>query len=337
MTAVPGMPAPIRSLTELRGRRGHEEREGAIFQRQQTKKAAAFIAYVSQGPDPEYDNEFSAEVKDSLHCSALFWSAGIIVPCTDSPVCTPIFPVKKVRDEGAPTEWSVPVDPDSQFWFAFNFNGRPYTFTRLCQGYCESPTLYNEALRDSLVPLVLSPGKKHCLVIVDMWSKWVEAFPATKQTASVVAKALLQEIMIPRWGIPTKLSSDNGTHFVNQAIQEVTGQTKSGSQAHHEQKNIKDRYVAWISVTAGPHPGARPGVGAHAGERLVAGSLPTGPGQGSARNGDVGPPSSRLTTWRKVHEGPVQCGLGSSRGSRRLLLDFCASHRFVHNEHHVRA
>ncbi|KAI3358504.1 hypothetical protein L3Q82_014924 [Scortum barcoo] len=35
---------------------------------------------------------------------------------------------------------------------------------------------------------------------------------------------------------------------------------------------------------------------------------------GSARNGDVGPPSSRLTTCRKVHEGPVQCGLGSSRG-----------------------
>ncbi|KAI3366230.1 hypothetical protein L3Q82_010039, partial [Scortum barcoo] len=35
---------------------------------------------------------------------------------------------------------------------------------------------------------------------------------------------------------------------------------------------------------------------------------------GSARNGDVGPPSSRLTTHRKIHEGPVQCGLGSSRG-----------------------
>ncbi|KAI3376010.1 hypothetical protein L3Q82_016542 [Scortum barcoo] len=34
----------------------------------------------------------------------------------------------------------------------------------------------------------------------------------------------------------------------------------------------------------------------------------------SARNGDVDPPSTRLTTRRKVHEGPVQCGLGSSRG-----------------------
>ncbi len=54
--------------------------------------------------------------------------------------------------------FSVPVHPESQFWFAFNFNGRGYTFTHLCQGYCESPTIYNEALRQSLESLVLSPG-----------------------------------------------------------------------------------------------------------------------------------------------------------------------------------
>lgn len=54
--------------------------------------------------------------------------------------------------------FSVPVDPDSQFWFAFDFRGKPYTFTRLCQGYCESPAIYNAALRDSLSDLVLSQG-----------------------------------------------------------------------------------------------------------------------------------------------------------------------------------
>ncbi|KAI3357846.1 hypothetical protein L3Q82_016236, partial [Scortum barcoo] len=37
-------------------------------------------------------------------------------------------------------------------------------------------------------------------------------------------------------------------------------QTKSGSQAHHEQKNIKDRYVARIGVTRGP-PTLEPGLG----------------------------------------------------------------------------
>ena len=37
----------------------------------------------------------------------------------------------------------------------------------------------------------------------------------------MVAKALLTEI-IPRWEIPTKLSSDNGTHFVNSAITQIS-------------------------------------------------------------------------------------------------------------------
>uniref|UniRef100_A0A8D0DCP1 ribonuclease H n=1 Tax=Sander lucioperca TaxID=283035 RepID=A0A8D0DCP1_SANLU len=132
-------------------------------------------------------------------------TAGVIVPCPDSPVRTPIFPVKKIRAKDLPTEWrfvqdlkavnaavhtrvphvpnlytilqgirgdaawfsvvdfsnaffSVPVDKESQFWFTFLFDGKPYTFTRLCQGYTESLTIYNDALRDSLESLTLSPG-----------------------------------------------------------------------------------------------------------------------------------------------------------------------------------
>jgi len=101
---------------------------------------------------------------------------GIIIPCNDSPVRTPIFPVKKIRAQGQPTEWrfvqdlksvnsaviaraarvpnaytilsqipqdatyftvvdlanaffSVPVEEKSQFWFAFDFNNKGYTFT----------------------------------------------------------------------------------------------------------------------------------------------------------------------------------------------------------------
>lgn len=54
--------------------------------------------------------------------------------------------------------FSVPVDKDSQYWFAFLFDGKSYTFTRLGQGFVESPTIYNEALRESLESLTLSPG-----------------------------------------------------------------------------------------------------------------------------------------------------------------------------------
>ncbi len=33
-----------------------------------------------------------------------------MVECSDSPVRTPIFPVKKIRDEGQPTEWHFVQD-----------------------------------------------------------------------------------------------------------------------------------------------------------------------------------------------------------------------------------
>lgn len=48
------------------------------------------------------------------------------------------------------------VQKDSQF--IFNFDGKPYSFTQLSQGYCESPAIYNSTLKDSLAQLQISPG-----------------------------------------------------------------------------------------------------------------------------------------------------------------------------------
>ncbi|KAI3351147.1 hypothetical protein L3Q82_005709 [Scortum barcoo] len=94
----------------------------------------------------------------------------------------------------------------------------------------------------------------------------------------------------------------------------VTCQTKS--QVHKPtMKKESTRTVTspGLALQMGPHPGARPGVGAR--RRAPGGQVfAHGTRLGSAQNGGVGPPSSRLTTRRKVHEGPVQCGLGSSRG-----------------------
>lgn len=49
----------------------------------------------------------------------------------------------------------------------------------------------------------------YCLVTVDMFSKWVEVFSTSNQDASAVTKALLTKI-IPRWGIPERIGTDNG-------------------------------------------------------------------------------------------------------------------------------
>lgn len=51
--------------------------------------------------------------------------------------------------------------------------------------------------------------------MVDMFSEWVEVFPTSKRDKALVAD------IVPRWGIPTNISSDNGTLFVSDAIKQL--------------------------------------------------------------------------------------------------------------------
>lgn len=83
-----------------------------------------------------------------------------------------------------------------------------------------TPDLPFQHLQMDFIELTPCQGYKYCLVIVDMFSKWVECFPSRKADAAAVAKALVREV-IPTWGVPEKLSSDNGTHFVNKVITEL--------------------------------------------------------------------------------------------------------------------
>lgn len=58
------------------------------------------------------------------------------------------------------------------------------------------------------------------LVIVDMFSRWIECFVTTKEDARTVVKILTQEV-IPRWGCPVQINSDNGPAFTSRVCQEL--------------------------------------------------------------------------------------------------------------------
>lgn len=66
-------------------------------------------------------------------------------------------------------------------------------------------------------------GCKILLVIVDRFSRWPEAFVVRKEDAKTVAKILCKEI-IPRWGCPVRISSDNGTPFTSKVTQSIAEQ-----------------------------------------------------------------------------------------------------------------
>ena len=64
----------------------------------------------------------------------------------------------------------------------------------------------------------VKPGKygyKYLLVFIDTFSGWVEAFPTKRETAQVAAKKLIEDIL-PRFGFPAQVGSDNGPAFVSQ-------------------------------------------------------------------------------------------------------------------------
>ncbi|KAI3371110.1 hypothetical protein L3Q82_023746 [Scortum barcoo] len=80
-----------------------------------------------------------------------------------------------------------------------------------------------------------------------------------------------------------------------------------GAEAHHEKKNIKDRYVAIGLALHGAPPWSQAwGWGNFAGERLVAGSLPTGPGRAQPE----------MATWARLPVGSPPAGSSPAQPPR---------------------
>ena len=86
-------------------------------------------------------------------------------------------------------------------------------------------------------------GNRFILVVTDMFSRWVEAFPLRQSTATKLTQVLENEVF-SRWGYPRRILSDNGTQFTGHVWTEASRHWDSElwtTPAYHPQANPTER------------------------------------------------------------------------------------------------
>jgi transposase InsO family protein len=74
---------------------------------------------------------------------------------------------------------------------------------------------------DILGPLPLTyQGNRYVLVVMDLFTKWTEAYPLPDQEAKTVAKVFVNEFVC-RYGTPLQILTDQGTNFESQLFKEM--------------------------------------------------------------------------------------------------------------------
>ncbi|KAK1344428.1 hypothetical protein QTO34_013122 [Cnephaeus nilssonii] len=96
-------------------------------------------------------------------------------------------------------------------------------------------------------------GCKYPLVFIDTFSGWV-AYQTTTETDTIVAKKLLQEI-VPRFGLPITLESDNGPTCIARISQDITETLNINWKLHCACQPQRSGQVERINRTfkRGPH------------------------------------------------------------------------------------
>lgn len=93
---------------------------------------------------------------------------------------------------------------------------------------------------DTTGPLpITDSGHKYILVVTDIFSKWVEAFPLKGTDAHTLAVVLVNEIVC-RYGVPSVIHSDQGANFCSEVIQSLCnllGIERTQTSAYHPQGN----------------------------------------------------------------------------------------------------
>ena len=89
---------------------------------------------------------------------------------------------------------------------------------QLAQPIQRRETYPGEDWQMDFIQMPVSQGYKYQLVMINTFTGWIEGFPTRTEKAEEVVKKLLHEI-IPIFGLPRSLQSDNGTSFTSKVTQ----------------------------------------------------------------------------------------------------------------------
>ena len=82
-------------------------------------------------------------------------------------------------------------------------------------------------------------GNRYIVVITDLFTKWVEAFPLRTVDSETLATVFVDEVVC-RYGVPTHLHSDQGANLCGQVIDkmcQILGISRTQTSAYHPQGN----------------------------------------------------------------------------------------------------
>ena len=116
----------------------------------------------------------------------------------------------------------------------------PHAVTRAPLGTISANAPFEKLSWDITGPLpVTAAGHKYILVITDMFSKWVEAFPLQATDSRTLANVFVDQIVC-RYGIPKSIHSDQGANLTSEIIQHmcsIFGMERTRTTAYHAQGN----------------------------------------------------------------------------------------------------
>ena len=100
-------------------------------------------------------------------------------------------------------------------------NKKPSVRPRAALGSFHAGCVMERVHMDILGPFVQSKrGNVYILVVIDQFSKWIECFPLSNQTAESVASVFVDEF-VARFGCPLQVHTDQGTNFTSDLFHSV--------------------------------------------------------------------------------------------------------------------